>query len=171
MSKRSQMLAKYSELQPKNGSKFTPRLGYYLIQEVSEHATFIDFFIAKALWKENESDRFRDDVIVEIGTANLQESSADPTSFDPNSLVDQVIHVKGLIDDTIMFKGEETPFVKCDWEFDNSPIVILKAKPSFLDMLRQDPTILDDAINDDFGDDDNDGGPDLSDDDIYDGLN
>jgi hypothetical protein len=162
------ILEKYKELQPANGTKYTPRLGYYLIQEVSEHAIFIDFFIAKALWKEHQTDHFRDDVIVQIGTANLQEGSVNPNTFDHYSLVDKVIHVISLLDDKIMFKGEETPFVKCNWQFDKSEITILKSKPSFFDMLEKDPSILNDVLRD--TDDGGNDGTDLYDDEAYDNL-
>lgn len=162
------ILKRYQELQPKNGSKLTARIGYYFITEVMPYGIYTNTFIAKALWKEDAESNFNKDVIVEIGLPSLQLSSENPDSFPPEFFLSKLIHVKSQEDTTIIFKGEETPFVKNEWSVELSPVIIDKGRPSFLDLLRMNPSAMQDLIDQTPIDDSGEDGPDLFGDEAYD---
>ena len=137
----SSIISRYNELQPKTGSKITPRVGFYLIQEVFEDTKYVNILKAKALWKENLSDTFNKGAEVIIQLTSLKETAPDPANFNPEVLIDCVVQVTNTYCSEIEFRSKVWPIVKCQWRIDNSPVQF--SIPDFFDLFDPKTSLSD----------------------------
>ncbi|WP_155975626.1 hypothetical protein [Daejeonella oryzae] len=136
----SNIISRYNELQPKTGSKITPRVGFYFIQEIFEDAKYVNIPKAKALWKENLSDKFNKGAEVIIQLTSLKETAPEPANFNPEALIDRIVQVTNTYCSELEYRGKVWPIVKCQWIIDNSPVEF--SIPSFLDLFDQNTSLI-----------------------------
>lgn len=136
----SSIISRYNELQPQTGTKITPRVGFYLIQEVFEDTKYVNIYKAKALWKENLTDKFNKGAEVIIQLTSLKETSPDPANFNPEDLIDRVVQVTNTYCSEIEYRSKVWPIVNCQWIIDNSPVEF--SIPSFFDLFDPNTPLI-----------------------------
>lgn len=134
-------IARYNELQPEGGSKFTPRAGFYFIQEVFEDSKYLAIYKAKALWKEHETEDFIEGAEVEIQLTSLKETAPNPQGFDPEALKNTTVVIQEIFWSETVYKAKKYSIVKCVWAIHkNLPVIrpttpkTRTSIPSFLDL-------------------------------------
>jgi len=134
----NEIVKRYNELQPANVSKFTPRQGFYLIQDIFEVGEHLTFYQAKTLWKERLEDPFIEGAEFTIQLTSLQRGLDNPNTFNPESLRDKVVNVLSLSSSTIEFNKRTYPLVVCKWIIHPGIVDIKKPKLSFFDTWADD---------------------------------